>query len=159
MDVPNMCITRVIHWYVHSGLLCTYFSPKPQIFLKRALRASHAKPWADSIIPHSSMCIENSLDVVWWAKGACVGGRVLGAPKGAAKPVHRPHGSLGWPWPAQHGRGVLSGHFGTRVSTAGIGREITLHLPWSDFSPAAAPGGPRGPSRPMAPLYALAGWA
>ena len=44
----------------------------------------------------------------------------------AAKPVHRPHGSLGRLWPAQHGRGVLGGHFGTRVSAAGIGREITL---------------------------------
>ena len=44
----------------------------------------------------------------------------------AAKPVHRPYGSLGRLWPAQHGRGVLGGHFGTRVSAAGIGREITL---------------------------------
>ena len=56
-----------------------------------------------------------------------VGGRVpLGVPKGATKPAHRPHGSLGRLWPAQHGRGVLGGHFGTRVSAAGIGREITL---------------------------------
>ena len=45
----------------------------------------------------------------------------------AAKPVHRPHGSLGRLWPAQHGRGVLGGHFGTRVSAAGINSgEITL---------------------------------
>ena len=33
------------------------------------------------------------------------------------------------------------------------------HLPWSVFSPAAASGGPRGPPRPMDPLYALGGWA
>ena len=41
-----------------------------------------------------------------------VGGRVPGVPKGATKLAHRPHGSLGWPWPAQLGRGMLGGHFG-----------------------------------------------
>ena len=71
----------------------------------------------------------------------------------AAKPVHRPHGSLGRLWPAQHGRGVLGGHFGTRVSAAGIRREITL-ICRGRYSRRQRlySGGPCGPPRPMVPL-------